>query len=45
MDVSIGTGRGLKDKSDWFEAEGRARDLVVFSLVRESKCSECNKEL
>src|SRR5215469_18266493 len=45
MDVSIGTGRGLKDKSDRFEAEGRARDLVVFSLVRESKCSECNKEL
>src|SRR5215469_2157629 len=45
MDVSIGTGRGMKDKRDRFEAEGRPRDLVVFSLVRESKCSECNKEL
>ena len=35
----------MKDKRDRFEAEGRSRDLVVFSLVRESKCSECNKEL
>src|SRR5207237_8567465 len=45
MDVSIGTGRGMKGKRDRFEAEGRSRELIVFSLVRESKCSECNKEL
>jgi hypothetical protein len=45
MEVCIGTGRGMKDKRDKFEAEGRSRGLVVFSLVRESKCSECNKEL
>jgi len=44
-DVSIGAGRGMKDKRDRLEAEGRSRDLVVFSLVRESKCAECNKEL
>ena len=35
----------MKDKRDRLEAEGRSRDLVVFSLVRESKCAECNKEL
>src|SRR5438046_7407927 len=45
MDVSIGTGRGMKGKRDRFEAEGRSRELIVFSIVRESKCSECNKEL
>jgi len=45
MDVSIGAGRGMKDKRDRLEAEGRSQDLVVFSLVRESKCAECNKEL
>ena len=45
MDVSIGTVRGMKGKRDRFEAEGRSRELIVFSLVRESKCSECNKEL
>jgi hypothetical protein len=44
MSLSV-PGEGMKDKSDRFEAEGRSRDLVVFSLVRESKCSECNKEL
>src|SRR5437773_12382038 len=45
MDVTIGTGRGMKGKRDRFEAERRSRELIVFSLVRESKCSECNKEL
>jgi len=35
----------MKDKRDRFEAQGRSRGLVVFSLVRESNCSECNKEL
>src|SRR5438046_4540951 len=45
MDVSIGTGRGMKGKRDRFEAEGRSRELIAFSLVRESKCSQCNKEL
>lgn len=45
MDVSIDTGRGMKGKRDKLEAEGRSRGLVVFSLVRKSKCSECKKEL
>src|SRR5437773_10000316 len=45
MDVTIGTGRGMKGKRDRFEAERRSRELIVFSLVHESKCSECNKEL
>ena len=35
----------MKDNRDRCEAEGRSPGLVVFSLVRESKCSECNKEL
>lgn len=35
----------MKDKRDRLEAERRSRDLVVFWLIRESKCSECDKEL
>jgi hypothetical protein len=35
----------MKDKDDKIASMAESRDLVVFSILRESTCSECNKEL
>src|SRR5437879_8289766 len=34
-----------KEKKDAIVGTGESKDLLVFSLLRESRCSECNKEL
>lgn len=34
-----------KKKKDAIVATGESRNLLAFSLLRESRCSECNKEL
>ena len=34
-----------REKKDEIAATAASRDLLVFSLLRESRFSECNKEL
>ena len=34
-----------REKTDAIAATAESRDLLVFSILRESRCSECNKEL
>lgn len=35
----------MKVKEDKIASSTTSKDLVVFAIVRESRCEECNKEL
>jgi hypothetical protein len=44
-EVRIGKRLGMKAKEDKTASSATSKELVVFSILRESRCKECNKEL